>query len=60
MNINKSKPKRVIISTLDYYRKEKFLILILEAKVLTLATIKVDIAIIDMDTYCAIYKLKKA
>lgn len=58
--MDKSKPKIVVISTLNYSGKNKLQILILEIKVLIFATKKVDIAIIDIDSYCTTCKLKEA
>ena len=58
--MDKSKPKTVVISTLDRSKEEGLPILILEAKESTLATKKIDVTMIDADVYCVAYKLKRA
>lgn len=58
--MDKSKPKTIIISTWNYFEKEKLIILILERKISTLAIKKINIAIIGVDAYCTACKLKKA
>lgn len=58
--MDKSKPKTIIISILDHYKKEEFPILILEKKV-SIHTIKeVNVTMIDANAKCAICKPKKA
>ena len=56
LNIDKLKPKTVVISTLDHFGEEILSTLILEVKVLISATKKLDIAIISVDIYCAACK----
>lgn len=50
--------KIVIISILDNFKKESLLISILKTKVLILNTKKLNIAIININTYWIAYKLK--
>lgn len=56
-SMNKQKLKIVVISFFDNSGIKNLLILILTS---ILDTKKVSIAIIDIDAYCAIYKLKRA
>lgn len=56
--MDKLKPKTVVISTLDYFRKERLPILIPETNVSTLAIKEVNIAIINVDAYCIACKVK--
>lgn len=56
--IDKSKLKIVIVSSLDYSRKERLQILLPEVKISTLAIKEVDIAIISIYVYYAACKLK--
>lgn len=60
LSIDKSKTKKVIISTLDHFGEERLPTLTPEIKVLTPATKKVDVTIINVDAYCATCKLKRA
>lgn len=60
LSLDKSKPKTIIISTLNRSRDERLPIIIPKIKVLTFATKEVDIAIIGTDAYCITCKLKKA
>lgn len=58
LNMDKLKPKTVVISTLNHSRKEKLPVLIPEVEISTFATKEVDIAMISTNVYYAIYKLK--
>lgn len=57
--MDKSKPKIVFSSTLNYFEKKRLPILILEAKVSIFATKEVNIAMIGANAYCMACKLKK-
>lgn len=52
MSIDKSKLKKVLTNILDHSRKEEVLIWTLKTKILIIATIKVNIAMIDANAYC--------
>lgn len=58
--MNKSKSKTVFNSILDHFGKEKLIILLPKAKVLTLAIKKVDITIIGTNGYWSACKSKRA
>lgn len=56
----KSNHKMVVISILDNFEKKCLSISTLQIKVLILNTRKVDVAMIDTNTYLITCKLKKA
>lgn len=60
LSIDKSKPKTVYTSTLDYSREERLPILIPKAKISIFATKKINIDMIDTNAYCTTCKLEWA
>ena len=55
--MDESNPKTIVISSLYHPGKEQLSILTLKAKILTLATKEIDVAMIDIDGYHMVYKL---
>ena len=60
MSMAKSNYKTIVISILDNFKKKSLSIWTLEVKVLIFGIKKVDITMINTNTYQTAYKLKKA